>query len=90
MTVSRGSRVWQWNEHSPSAEPSALSFFVEFGARLGVSRVAQLQLSCGKDSKVADPPKPDVIGAWKDLGKRHFDHRDELLWSDKISQEGLV
>jgi hypothetical protein len=43
-----------------------------------VSRVAQLQLVAGRIPKDADPPQPVVIGAWKDLGKRHIDHRGEV------------
>lgn len=57
MSVSRGSRVWQWDGHSPSAGPVVLSFFVGMGKAWREPRGAA-SACCGKDDKLQISPSP--------------------------------
>lgn len=64
MSVSTGSRVWQWDGHSPSAGPVVLSFFVGMGEAWREPRGAA-SACCGKDDKllqISPSPLPLVLG----------------------------
>lgn len=60
MSVPRGSRVWQWDEHSPSAGPIFLSFFVEMRQTWREPRGAA-SACCGKDRNVQIGPSPLLL-----------------------------